>query len=100
MDFDYSDRHPSVRDLMQFFGRGNALYGVMNPEFLQLVIAILERFPDSPELPVALRKLLEAKDCLKRADVMAKQQGGIVNPGDKIFLIGETGPGHAVPSGH
>lgn len=33
-----------------------------------------ERLPDSPELSAGLRKLLEAKDCLVRAAIDAREE--------------------------
>ena len=44
--------------------------------------------PDGPELTAGLRKLLEAKDCFVRAAV-AKATGGIIEPGNRTYLIGE-----------
>lgn len=44
--------------------------------FHDLAMWIVEEFPSNPERTVALRKLLEAKDCAVRA----KLEGEIYNP--------------------
>lgn len=69
MASDFSDRHPGVRDLMQFFSYDHL------PEPLRTVSAlcadtavrVLDNVNDSAELTAGLRKLLEAKDCFVRA---------------------------------
>lgn len=61
--------HPSIVSLLKYFSFAHL------PEHLQVVSApfatlaneVAQRAPDSPETTVALRKLLEAKDCAVRA---------------------------------
>jgi len=67
---DTTDRHPSVAQVAQYFE-----YEHLSSEKLQevsgmcydLASYMLRVLPDSPELTVGLRKLLEAKDCFVRA---------------------------------
>lgn len=66
------ERHPSVTAILQFFA-----YAHLQPE--QALIAapfshlahklVCNDKRDGPELTVALRKLLEAKDCAVRASL-------------------------------
>lgn len=71
------NRHQSVEAVTQFFKSDHL------PEHLQqiaqscevLVEEMLILLPDSPELTVGLRKLLEAKDCFVRARVTAINEG-------------------------
>lgn len=55
--------------LLQFFGYAHLpahLQAVSEP-FANLAHLLVEKLPMNPELTVALRKLLEAKDCAVRA---------------------------------
>ena len=62
-------RHPSTTHLLKFFKYDHL------PEFLQVVskpfgdlaVHLADTLPGNPETTVALRKLLEAKDCAVRA---------------------------------
>lgn len=64
-------RHASVEAVAKYFNYAHL------PEHLQpiskacyeLGVTMLAELPDSPELTVGLRKLLEAKDCFVRAKV-------------------------------
>ena len=66
---DLSTRHASTQQIMQYFAFAHL------PTHLQgisrscgaLAEAMCAMMPDSPELTVGLRKLLEAKDCFVRA---------------------------------
>lgn len=64
------DRHPSVGSLLAFFEYAHLPpeLGEQSRRFHELAHALAddERL-DGPELTVALRKLLEAKDCAVRA---------------------------------
>ena len=72
-----ANRHPSVSAVTQYFKSDHL------PDHLQeiagpceaLVEYMLKELPDSPELTVGLRKLLEAKDCFVRARVSAVNDG-------------------------
>jgi len=63
-----SDRHPSIEHLLQYFTYAHLpphLAAVSKP-FADLAEVVAD-LPSSPEVTVALRKLLEAKDCAVRA---------------------------------
>lgn len=65
-------RHPGVVAIAQYF-----TYDHLTDEGLRSVsrtstlmaAGMIEHLPDSPELTVGLRKLLEAKDCFVRAAI-------------------------------
>lgn len=66
-----ASRHPSVSSVARFLVEVNTnlpapLYGIA-ATFRQQTWTLLDRIPDGPELTVALRKLLEAKDAAVRA---------------------------------
>lgn len=65
-----SNRHPSTTAIMRFFEYDHLpefLQGVSRP-FCDLANTLVNNPDlDGPELTVALRKLLEAKDCAVRA---------------------------------
>ena len=69
MAIDATDRHPSVQQIARYFdyehltGDLRAVSGACE----SLADELLTMLPDSPELTVGLRKLLEAKDCFVRA---------------------------------
>lgn len=59
----------SEEPMLQFFAHAhlkNELAAVSAP-FCELALDIVHRLPRNPERSVALRKLLEAKDCAVRA---------------------------------
>ena len=63
------EHHPSVASLLNFFAFAHLpehLQEISRP-FGELADAVAARAPKSPETTVALRKLLEAKDCAVRA---------------------------------
>jgi hypothetical protein len=67
-------RHPGVHALVRYFAWShlpNGLQAVSAP-FGRLALELLGVLPDSAELTVALRKLLEAKDCAVRAALDAR----------------------------
>lgn len=67
-----TDRLDTTEPLLQFFGYAHLrepLQGVSKP-FGELAQWIVETLPRNPERTVALRKLLEAKDCAVRARLM------------------------------
>lgn len=66
---DLTNRHPSVRQVAQFFTFEHLpehLRGVSR-DCAELADRMVERLDDGPELTAGLRKLLEAKDCFVRA---------------------------------
>jgi hypothetical protein len=68
--------HPSIQALLEFFetahlDRGLAL--VVTP-FGHLARELAVRAPADPETSVAIRKLVEAKDCAVRAAIRARRQ--------------------------
>lgn len=61
--------HPSVSHVLDFFKFAHLpqrLQDVSRP-FAELAKEVAHRAPSNPETTVALRKLLEAKDCAVRA---------------------------------
>jgi len=69
-------RHPGTVGVLQFFEYQHlpADLGVVSMQFHHLAHELVDRLPDSPELTVALRKLLEGKDAAVRAALTA---GGV-----------------------
>ena len=69
----YQDRHPSVLEVAKYLDPNPNLQGVqhmiaqMFGQFTEELLDTVE--DDSPELTVALRKLLEAKDAAVRASL-------------------------------
>ena len=61
--------HPSVQSILQFFSYEHLDGGPRSTalQFHNLAYHLADNMPANPELTVALRKLLEAKDCLVRA---------------------------------
>lgn len=69
-------RHSSTVQLVRYFAFAHlagALRSVSEP-FAHLAESLIAMLPDGPELTVALRKLVEAKDCAVRAQVDALDQ--------------------------
>jgi hypothetical protein len=63
--------HAATEHLLQFY-KFNHLEGdlrVVSEKFAKLAMDIAEALPDNPEKTVALRKLLEAKDCAVRCQL-------------------------------
>jgi hypothetical protein len=61
--------HPSISALLKYFAFDHLpphLQDVSRP-FGELAQSVAARAPDNPETTVAIRKLLEAKDCAVRA---------------------------------
>jgi hypothetical protein len=60
--------HPSVAHVLQFFSYDHLPEGLqeISRPFAELADRVAE-LPPSPEVTVALRKLLEAKDCAVRS---------------------------------
>lgn len=75
MALDLSDRHPATQEVMQWFDYRHLKTPMR--EFSQqchdLAVNMVRDLPDSPELTVGLRKLLEAKDCFTRASLSINQ---------------------------
>jgi len=69
-------RHPGTVQLLRWFEYSHlpADLGVVSMQFHHLAHELADRLPDSPELTVALRKLLEGKDAAVRA---ALDAGGV-----------------------
>jgi len=62
--------------LLQFFNYEHlpSHLQVISKDFCELAYKIVQSLPRNPERTVALRKLLEAKDCAIRANIY-KQEG-------------------------
>lgn len=69
------NRNPAVSRVVRWFAFGHLPAGPIretSARCADLVDEILETLPDSPELTVGLRKLLEAKDAFVRCAVAAR----------------------------
>lgn len=73
---DAAPRHPGTVQLLRWFDYRHLPtdLGVVSMQFHHLAHELADRLPDSPELSVALRKLLEGKDAAVRA---ALDAGGV-----------------------
>lgn len=72
------ERNLATRELLSFF-TWHHLPAYLMPlsEACQLLAQLMvELLPDSRELTVGLRKLLEAKDCFVRAQLLAREGQG------------------------
>lgn len=69
-----ADRHPSTRHLMRYFSAAHLPPDLreVSEQIGTVATAMVERLPDGPELTTGLRKLVEAKDCLVRAALDAR----------------------------
>jgi hypothetical protein len=69
-------RHPATREVAQWFAFDHLTGAarVTSEACHDLAVGVLLTTPDSPELTVGLRKLLEAKDCFVRATIATQQQ--------------------------
>jgi hypothetical protein len=86
-------RHPSTEHILRYFTYSHL------PPYLQRVSRhfavtadiMVGLLPDSPELSVCLRKLLEAKDCAVRAalDVAAADPAASADDGDTEYDAAE-----------
>jgi predicted RNA polymerase sigma factor len=68
---DLTGRHPAVVSIMRWFEHGHlpARLAAVAAPCADLATQMVEVLPDGPELTAGLRKLLEAKDCLVRAEL-------------------------------
>lgn len=65
-------RHPAVEELLQFFEFEHLRAGELRDTsqmFHAMAHELADRLPAIPETTVALRKLLESKDCAVRASL-------------------------------
>lgn len=71
VDSGVPQRHPSTTGLLRWFEYEHlpTELGVVSMQFHHLAHELVDRLPDSPELSVALRKLLEGKDAAVRAAI-------------------------------
>lgn len=62
-------RHPGTVHLMRYFAYAHLADKIRKASepFGHLAVTLVSLLPDGPELTVALRKLVEAKDCAVRA---------------------------------
>jgi hypothetical protein len=71
-----AERHPAVASLLRYFEYAHLperLQAVSRP-IGDLAMQMADTLPQGPELTTGLRKLLEAKDCLVRAALDAKDE--------------------------
>jgi hypothetical protein len=61
--------HPNIESLLKFFEFGHLPehLQIVSEPFSKLAHEVADRYPFNAETTVALRKLLEAKDCAVRA---------------------------------
>lgn len=66
-----TERHPGVDSLLHYFEYEHLSFNLqaVSRPFGELANRMAGLLPDTPELTVCLRKLLEAKDCVVRAAV-------------------------------
>jgi hypothetical protein len=73
------DRHPSVKPFGAYFAYDHLAEPLASTSMLfeRTAALLLDTLPDSPELTIALRKLLEAKDAAVRAmfDAIGGREG-------------------------
>lgn len=72
-------RHPGVEELMKFFSYAHLdeKKQAVSKIFYETAVTLINTVPeDSAELIMALRKLLEAKDCAVRASMMNNPRTG------------------------
>lgn len=75
MDSRFNGRHPGTTAVLRHFRHEHLAtqdLRDLSRGFTILAEGLVDGLPDSPELTVALRKLLEAKDCAVRALVDAE----------------------------
>lgn len=81
MSNELEDRHPSVQEIVQWFQYdhlANNTLKMLSEEIQNLADSMVEKLPDSPELTVGLRKLLEAKDCFVRCGVAELRENSLL----------------------
>ena len=69
-------RHPGTRHFGPLFAFGHLREGLLRDTsevLAEVAAAAITALPDGPELSAGLRKLLEAKDCLVRAGLLASR---------------------------
>lgn len=79
IDIKTNHRNPAVRGVAKHFANAHltAELRAVSEKCTETALFMLEALPDTPELTVGLRKLLEAKDCFVRAaiDELDAEQG-------------------------
>lgn len=73
MSTDVGSRHPGTRHFEPLFSYDHLPAGPMREvsrACSELATDMVGRLPDGPELTAGLRKLLEAKDCFVRAELL------------------------------
>lgn len=100
-------RHPGTREVVQWFAfdhLGDGPPYETSRRFAHLAFDLLNTLPDSPELTVALRKLLEGKDAAVRATIAAHRPApdGFVHWADDegVRACGATAGLKTVFNGH
>lgn len=90
----------STRHIAQFFDFGHLPpdLAATSEAFHDLAVRLVQSIPDSPELTVALRKLLESKDAAVRAVVSSRTEADSLDV-ERCPRYG-THPGHKWHSGN
>lgn len=78
LNVDLSERHPEVQRLSSYFDYGHLPEDLqkVSCHFAVLSDVLLKILPDSAELTVCLRKLLESKDCAVRSALALRDSDG------------------------
>ena len=74
----YDDRDPATQQVLRWFDAGHLPPGLqwVTAACAMLAQQMVDVIPDTPELTVGLRKLLESKDCFVRAAIEMHAVGG------------------------
>jgi len=98
-----TERHPAVAGVLRFFEYDHLPKGMIKDtarEFAMFAERLASVLPSDPELTVALRKMLEAKDAAVRCAVVdEKARRGvttIVNPSEFAANTPEFAPDRAI----
>lgn len=79
--------HPAVAGVLRFFEYGHLPEGFIRDRSTQFAVfaeELAENLPSDPELTVALRKLLEAKDAAVRCAVIGEKARRGMDQGETI----------------
>lgn len=87
MTFNPEERHPSTVSIMKWFKSDHLpdrLKMIATP-IREVAETLASRLPDGPELTAGLRKLVEAKDCMVRAELDRDDARYIDQSGTKVY---------------
>lgn len=82
-------RHPSTTQVLRWFDQPHnpptTLEDELTAEYAYVAGRLVEMLPDSPELTIALRHLLDSQDAAKRAAIAANDPAG--KPGPRPAVV-------------